>query len=627
MTGGPSGLIWGDEIRRSGPEMARCALFPAFLRSSGIHWEDGGAEAGHVLREARRAFRDGIEDNDLLRAIELYREALARTDHAPWAAEALWRIAESYHRLGHLQEAVAYWRLTVNALPPGERRTEAKAALVDCLFRLWRLEEAEPLLVALGKELNSSEERAWARFLLGDIMVAKGSTTEAARLYQEAQAISPSAHWIPARSLENMATLAIERGDGRRAVWCLMTAVSLYPGHAQRQRWIYALANLLIQQGKGPEAAILLDRLQREHPGTVEAGLAQLRLWALGHLEVERPVALAGLPHLSSWPDPSYRADYQGQSEPMYQEALLTVARALSARGQGEVALSLLVNASRWFGAAKFPRALGQALRELTRSAVDDAVRKGECARALEIFESVSVASPGSEAEAMVGVGRCLEMQGFFSTAVDIFSRASSNGGHGPDKVEALTGLLGATLGLARWDDARQLLEEIPEGVAWKRWAEMLLDWASENGDPGSGPAVARWLRDLAQGRIPAAAAVEMGRFSMSSGRDASALDLLRTALEKGEPGQDPAWDEAWVVYGDLLARLGRDKDAEAAYRRATEAQAPEDRQWAAYRILMFELEAGVKHGREEQWEVLRRGPEGSPLRRLADLLRRGGEL
>lgn len=580
-----------------------------------------------MLREARRAFRDGIEDNDLLRAIELYREALARTDHAPWAAEALWRIAESYHRLGHLQEAVAYWRLTVNALPPGERRTEAKAALVDCLFRLWRLEEAEPLLVALGKELNRAEERAWARFLLGDIMVAKGSTTEAARLYQEAQAISPSAHWIPARSLENMATLAIERGDGRRAVWCLMTAVSLYPGHPQRQRWIYALANLLIQQGKGPEAAILLDRLQREHPGTVEAGLAQLRLWAVGHLEVERPVALAGLPHLSSWPDPSYRADYQGQSEPMYQEALLTVARALSARGQGEVALSLLVNASRWFGATKFPPALGQALRELTRSAVDDAVRKGECARAVEIFESVSVASPGSEAEAMVGVGRCLEMQGFFSTAVDIFSRASSNGGHGPDKVEALTGLLGATLGLARWDDARQLLEEIPEGVAWKRWAEMLLDWASENGDPGSGPAVARWLRDLAQGRIPAAAAVEMGRFSMSSGRDASALDLLRTALEKGEPGQDPAWDEAWVVYGDLLARLGRDKDAEAAYRRATEARAPEDRQWAAYRILMFELEAGVKHGREEQWEVLRRGPEGSPLRRLADLLRRGGEL
>ncbi|MGQ9653233.1 MAG: tetratricopeptide repeat protein, partial [Thermodesulfobacteriota bacterium] len=588
LAGWPSGLIWGDEIRRSGPEMARCALFPAFLRSSGIHWEDGGTEAGHVLREARRAFRDGIADNDLLRAIELYREALARTDHAPWAAEALWRIAESYHRLGHLQEAVAYWRLTVNALPPGERRTEAKAALADCLFRLWRLEEAEPLLVALGKELNRAEERAWARFMLGDILLAKGRATEAVRVYQDAQAISPSAHWIPAGSLENMAALALERGDNRQATWSLMTAISLYPGHAQRQRWMYTLANLLIRQGKGPEAAILLDRLHREAPGTEEAWLAQLRLWALGRSDGERPVALAGSAPLSPWLDPSQRPPHRGQPDPMYQEALLAVIQVLSSRGQKDVALSLLTNAYRPFGTSKIPPALGQALRELTGSAVEGAVRRGECAKALEIFESVSMVFPDLEGEAptMIGVGRCLEMGGFFETAADIFRRAGSNLGQGPYKMEALSGLLRATLGLARWDDARRVLEEIPEGVAWKRWAEMLLDWASENGDPGSGPAAARWLRDLAQGRIPAAAAVEMGRFSMSSGRDASALDLLRIALEKGEPGQDPAWAEAWVVYGDLLARLGRDKDAEAAYRRATEGQAPEDRQWAAYRIL-----------------------------------------
>ncbi len=607
--------------------MVGTALFPAFLRSSQVHWEDGGAEAGQVLQEARRAFRDGIEDNDLLRAIELYREALARTDHAPWAAEAVWRIAEAYHRLGHLQEAVAYWRLAANALPPGERKTEAKAALADCLFRLWRLEEAEPLLVALGKELNTAEERAWARFTLGDILLAKGRAAEAVRMYQDAQAISPSAHWIPAGSLENMAALALERGDERRATWSLMTAISLYPGHAQRQRWMYRLANLLIRQGKGPEAAILLERLQGEHPGTEEAGLAQLRLWALGHSEGKRPVAVAGSPPLSTWLDPSQRPPHRGQPDPTYQEAILAVAQALFSRGQKDAALGLLINACRAFHISKIPPALGRALRELTRSAVEEAVRSGECTRALEIFESVSVASPGFDGEAVVGVGRCLEMEGFFETAAHILRMAISNRGEGPHKLEALTGLLVASLGLRRWDDARRALEQIPEGVGWKRWAEVLLDWAAADEDPGSGPLAGRWLSDLMQGRIPAAAAVEIGRFSMSRGGDARALDLLRDLLERGEPGQESAWAEAWVVYGDLLARLGRQEDAEAAYRRATEAQAPEDRQWAAYKILMSELAAGRQHGLKEEWEMLRQGPEGGALRRLAELLHRGGDL
>lgn len=608
--------------------MVSTALFPAFLRSAEIHWEDQGAEAGQFLQDARRLFREGIEDGALLPAIELYKEALARTDHAPWAAEALWRIAEAYHRLGHLQEAVAYWRLAINALPPGERNSEAKAALADCLFRLWRLGEAEPLLVALGKELNRPEERAWARFMLADIMLAKGRKTEAVRLYQDAQAISPSAKWIPAGSLENMASLALERRDGRQATWCLMTALSLYPGHAQRQRWMYKLACLLIQQGKGPEAAILLDRLQREHPGTIEAGLAQLRLWALGHLEGDRHVALAGFPPLSTWLDPCHRPQYQGQPDSMFQEALLAVAQVLSSRGQKDVALSFLTNASRPFGTSKIPPALGQALRELTVSAVEDAMRGGQCPKALEIFGSVSMVFPElEEAPALVGVGRCLETEGFFETAAEILRRASSNGSQGPHKVEALTGLLGASLGLSRWDDARRALEEIPEGVSWKRWAQMLLDWAAANQDPGSGPLAASWFRGMRQGRMPLAAAVEIGRFSRSSGRDASSVDLLRDLLEKGAAGEEPGWAEAWVVYGDLLARLGRQGDAEVAYRRATEAKAPEERQWAAYRILMSELAAGRRHGLKEQSEILRQGPEGDALRRLADLLQRGGDL
>ena len=195
------------------------------------------------MKAAEEEFQKGFNKGNFLGALFAFKAALRREAAAEWSAFANWRIAESYHRMCHYQEAETFWRKAQGELFSEDLARKAQAALAECLFKTQRLDEAMPLFQSLAASEGAGRlERGWALYRLGDILTGLRLGREAGLRYDQAGSYNVSPKWIPRESLNNIINRTFGQKDFKKARFHLMTALSFHPEDPLRPRWLYLLS-------------------------------------------------------------------------------------------------------------------------------------------------------------------------------------------------------------------------------------------------------------------------------------------------------------------------------------------------------------------------------------------------
>ncbi len=592
----------------------------------GTSWASQAGTTVPELEDPQRLHLAGLGNGNFLPAIQAYREAMQRADHPPWAGEALFRIAEGFHRMRHFQEAVSYWPLALKGLPPGPLREEAHLAWAEGLFLLHDLAEALRHFDVLSRTLPAGPGRIWALYRCGDCMAAGGDEAGARARFAAAREAGAPPAWIPPESLENMARLASKAGEAKEARSLVMTAASLHPLHPRHATWLDLVAQGFLDEGKALQAGIIWDRLLQEHPMAAEAPRAKVRAVGLERRCFGPPVMLAPAPSPVALTDPRSGLYQDASSDPLLQGAVLDLVTCLLERGDGATAVAILAAARRrWDGTPPAARAR-DGLRSAATAAIGAALASGEPAQAVIIFQEASfvVREMEEDVDALGGVARALEALGFEELAADLYGRVLQQGPASAGYGDAVHGLLRVHAGAGRADAALALLGKVPDDRPWKATAEKLLRWAATDSSPELGRLVAGWLVEAQEAKRSVASLMALGRWAAATGAHGQELDILKENLgSMPPPGEDAhGWTEVWSILGDLQAGQGRPLDALAAYERAlTREPWGALEKWSAFEAIRHGIQAGAPARVRPLWDRLAREPEGSMWRRLAEYL------
>jgi tetratricopeptide (TPR) repeat protein len=582
------------------------------------------------LTRAERLFKKGWPRGDLLPAIKEYTEAIRAYPKAPWVVDARWRIAQSYQRMRHYYEAAAYWKVTMASLRPGKRFNRARTELAECLFHIGRLEEAENLFRLVSREWSETEERIRVICRLGDCAVGLGREQDARSYYDQAASLQPKPQWIPPESLFNMAELALSDKDYKKTAWMLMTALSLYPEHPQRPRWLYLLGDSFLKMGKRSEGAFILGRLKDTYPEAAEAKIAEVRLSAIQAERGQPAVALAYGPAPDIWTNPRDPIFHLKVKDPLLQKALLQLGRTLIAQGELDTAFRVLLNARRGLEDTGVMPMISHNLQDVARFIIHRETVERRYSESIHIFDAVSRWLPRvwNDGAILLDIGLSYEKIGFLQLADLAYERIikSAEEPPAPETEAATLGLLRVSLRRERFDRARDLLARVSEQYSWKATAEGLLQWAADSPDPGIGERVGQWLQEIQTGNLSPQSLVMVGRWLLRERSYENCAGMIEGALAAApQSPEDPeGWKEVACLLGEALAHLGKTQGAIEAYQRILNHR-PWGwmEKWAAYRALQVGLQRRKLDHLEPYLVRLLQEPEGSLWRNLADVLQK----
>lgn len=614
-------------LSTSAVAMPTSPVFPWFLGLDRSGWQVLGIAFSDSLGSAHQEFKQGILNRNFHTAILAFHEKLSQSQDPVLECEALWHIAEGYHRMGHFQEASAYWARFLKAMPQGSLATAAKAALAEGLFQSWDLEKALELYRSLIQELEGEKEISWAVFRNGDCLFRLGEKKEAALWYERAMKLRPLAGSAPPESLENLARMALDRGDGPEASLMCMTALGLYPEHPRASSWVLNLARAMKLQSKFFQASLLLERLLDADQESRESGLAKLMLASLGSPCLKQ----SGLFRLSSEMDkPETLKKFLFTQNPQDRDVQWILGELTDCWSNSDrpmEAWEILESFNRglredsvW---PEFRKAIYKTGTSLVAQAADSQILQP----AMEAFHWMAERIPGvwNDPGLLLNAARVHERLGFFGTAADLYGRARVLVSLGPQAREAASGLIRSHLAAGRLEEASRALYREPSLGSLKEKEKTVLEWASKVSSPRGYEMAARFLEEISSGRPTLEASKSLGLLSLEMKACGPGAELLGYGLEAMEEPESPSLAEAQVLMGDLLSCAGKKQEALKWYEKvARRSDWGDTEKWAALRLVQLQLANNSQRSALPYLERLGKEPAGSPWRVLAEKLRHG---
>lgn len=600
-------------------------LYPLFLETDVPSWIEVSGVQTPQLALARSKFLEAMTTGDFHRAIREYQNELAQADHPPWAAEALWHIAEGYHRMRHFHEASGYWAMVVRALPQGYMYRRAASALAESLYQSWRLTEALELFRSLAEALPDRKERAWALFRVGDCLMGLKEQSSAKDFYLRAMALDPKPACIPPESLENAARIFLDEGRGQEAASRLMTALSLHGGHPREASWQLLLARSLKVQGKFKEAALVLMLLLESHPASKEAAVGTLLLGTLAPPCSDTPIWFSSYPSLDEFRNPRLAVYHLDPKDKDTQKCIAELAGCALRSGDAQAAWQILKNLQSGFSQDDLWPEFHRVFWQTATLLLGDAVRSGRPQEAIALFQELSNRSPGTwmDPGVLLDAALAYETMGFFQIGAELYARVRGLGAVTPDSRKAVSGLFRCHLALGRLDDATRVVKE--ESLAdpgWKQGAMSLIAWARASGPEGFQVA-SRLAWGMEAGSVDSADVLLLSRISKKRGICEIGTKLLASVLGNVQDELQAGDSETLVALGDLFSSCGKLSEALDWYEKAAR-QEPwgETQKWAAWRIVKLGMEAGIGQRGSAYLNRLLEEPPGTAWRALAEGLR-----
>jgi tetratricopeptide (TPR) repeat protein len=599
-------------------------LYPPFLAHEYSGWIAVGEKPSEELLEAHEAFYGGFRSSNFHPAIQAFKKKLMEADHPPWAAEALWHIAEGYHRMRHFQEAAQYWSMTVRASGEKELASKAAASLAESLFQCWRLAEAYETLNSLG-ETGDPKIKSWALFRLADCAYELGEKAKAIETYQRALAMDPDPRSIPPESLENMARILEERGRGKDAARFLMMAISLHGENPRASLWMVLLARAMRAQGKIREAVFLAEKVAGTK-GSRDASIAEMFLATVGLECYGAKVSISAVPMTKEILYPRSEVFTQDPKGRDTQRFLAELAECLAKRGDSILAWQLLGDLKRGLSPHSLWPEFQRALWNVGIRVMRESVEAGSFLVAEEIFQELADLFGGfwQEPSLLILAAKAKEELGFNRVAMELYGRARSLSSSKSQMWEPALGLIRCYLKEFLLDEAmRAFREEGALGPEWKKRGEDLIKWVSKIGTKEAGEMGARWLDGMVRRDPHPSTLGAMARLSVERGACQEALVLLADLLNPLAGDQRWGDPRVWVSLGDLLQCGGRTKDAVKWYARAASSEPlDEPGKDAALKLVRISMEGEAKTDLEPYLGKLLKEPPGSLWRVLAESIR-----
>lgn len=606
------------------------AFFPRFLSRGESGWQVLGMAFSESLNSAHQEFRRGLEEGNFHAAIHAFKEHLSQSQEPSWEGEAVWHVAEGYQRMGHFQEASAYWARFLRIVSQGSLAVAARAALAESFFQSRELEQALDLYRVLIQELEEKRDISWALFRSGDCLFYLGEKKEASLWYEKAMKMRSSWGSIPPESLENLARLALDRGDGPEAALMCMTALGLYPKHPRAGSWMLNLARAMKLQSKFFQASLLLERLLGTEQGSRESGLAKLMLASLGSPCLKQPGLFRGAYGMDE-PETLKRFFFsQNPEDRELQLALGELTQCWSSSGRLTEAWEVLESFNKGLQEDSLWPEFRKAAYKTGAAMVAHAANSKRLEPAMEAFHWMAERIPGvwNDPALLLNAARVHEMLGFFGTAADLYGRARVLVGLGPQAQEAALGLIRSHLAAGRLEEAFRALQKEPSLEALKKREAKVLEWASKVSSPRGYEVAARFLQEISSGGPSLEASKSLGLLSLESKLCGPGAELLAWGLEAVEEQESSPAAEARVLMGDLLSCAGKKQEALKWYERvARGSEWGDTEKWAALRIAQLQLAEKSQRSALPYLERLGKEPPGSPWRVLAEELKQGKTL
>jgi len=617
----------GQGLDASVGQGLQCPLYPRFLAHDRPAWSVLGMAPSEALTWAHREFQSDMQRGNFHSSIWAFRRELTRAEQPMREAEALWHIAEGYHRMAHFQEASAYWGRALKVLPQGSLARAARAALAESLFQSRELDRALELYVGLSQEFEEKTDILWASFRSGDCLFWLGDEKKARPWYEKAMGMNPSAAAIPPESLENLATMALDRGDSREAGLMSMTALGLYPGHRRASYWMLILARSMKLQSKHFQAAWILDRLLDENGRCKEAGLARLMLMTLGFPCTRQPRSS----HLiSRWGDLETLRPVLFNQDPRdknLQLALGELAECWAVSGRPVEAWELLESFQGGLGQDSIWPEFLRATWKTGTALIAEKAATGEPERAVEVFHWLAQRIPGvwNDSGLLLKAAKVHETIGFLEMAADLYGRSRVLVRPGLQAREAAMGLVRCHLAAGRLDQAARALKEDPSLEPLRHTGMSVVEWATKVGSTEAFQVAADFLTEISSGRPRPEVFMSFGLMSLEKQLCAPAAHLLTPGLEPAGDEGSPLLAEAWVVMGDLFKCAGKPAEAARWYERVVRRpEWGETEKWAALRLAQVSMGTPSEESALKYLERLGAEPNGSPWKVLAEGLRKG---
>lgn len=621
-----AGASYGHTLHVKGPRDLGSFLpvYPPFLVHEYSGWVALGRAPSEELLEAHQAFCDGFRTNNFHLAVEKFRKKLLEADHPPWAQEALWHIAEGYHRMRHFQEAAQYWSMTAKASGEKDLASAASACLAESLFQSWKLPEAYETLKSLV-EVKDPRIKPWALFRLADCANELGEKARALETYRAAMAMKPEPQEMPPESLENIARLLEEKGEGKEAAKYLMLALSLHGENPRAHLWKVLLARALGQQGKMREAALLAENVAALK-GSRDVPLAKIFLAKLALNCDGGRFLVPDSPKLEELKSFSSEASIHDPKARDTQRIIAELSECLSKKGDPVLAWDLLCNLRRGLSPDSLWPELRRAVWNVGVRAMGESVEKGSFLMAEEIFQDLSDLFAGlwQEPSVLLLAARTKEELGFNKVAMELYSRARSLSSSRSQMSEPALGLIRCYLKELLLDDALRVLRE--EGALagkFKKRGQDLLRWVSKIGGREAGEIAAKWLDGAVKGYIDPFTVSAIATLSIEKGACGDALVLIGEDLNP--LFQDKAWGDqrVWVSVADLLQCSGKNSEAIKWYARAASSEPLEESgKYAAFKLIQISMDKEAKSDLVAHLEKLLKEPPGSPWRVLAESIK-----
>jgi tetratricopeptide (TPR) repeat protein len=428
------------------------------------------------------------------------------------------------------------------------------------------------------------------------------------------------------QSLHNMARLALQRSQPERANWPIMTALSLFPDDPQRPRLLYLLGEAFFQQGKLKESAFVFDKIKSEYPEYGEAHSAQVRLTTLELYSKKESLGFSLGPDPQTWIDPAHPLFHVHPDDPYLQEAVLSLGKLLSKKGEQDLAFQLLLNARRGFEETTISPEILKSLVNVARTTIHKAVQTDRHGRAIEMFDGLTqwVPEVWEDLLMLVDLAESYEAIGFYEMASSFYKKAYLLDRHSSSGWDAMLGLVRMEVGLGHYERALALLDQVPPDRKWKQTARGLVEWSGSEHCTQSAETIHRCLKEIPTGMLSLESVVLLGQYYVDRGQYKHAATFLENALSgKSMTGEESIkWAEGYCLLGESLRHLGKTQEAMTHYEKVLERE-PWGflEKWAAYRDSQVGIEAGARDRVRPYLERLLQEPEGALWRGLAEYL------
>ncbi len=475
-------------------------------------------------------------ETDATATVTTFNKLLDKFPDSPLAPDALYRLGESYQKLGKPKEAISHYQRVVTKYPDSEFAPHALAAVGQVQLAQKKFAEASETFLSVAERFPDSPIAADAALQAADALFAAKDYAGAAPLYAKAAADEDNPHAATARYFEGVAYQL--DGKDKQAIAAFEEFVKRHPDHALTAKAYVRLAAFHYVAGRFEEAMAAYEKVAELAGDDEELALfARYEAAWVAHEQEPTKETLAALASLIA----------ENPKTDMAARSSVTTARLALSEGQFGTALELAgVLREHHPNHRKTPEALvvsGQAHRHL------DQMAKAEAA-----FSKVITDYPDTAAasEARVGLTLVQMATGELEAAATAIAEMEADGAAKARRPQLLCLLAEAHYERGNWQEAADAYVEAYEADEKSEWA---------------GPAL------LGAGDARLAAKTY----------ESAALAYKHFLSEFPEATQRA---EARVQFGVALARMGKHADAAEQFAQALAAE-PEA-QWAAQ--VLFEL-------------------------------------